>query len=546
MNRAASWFGWAAVVAAAGYWLLYVLVAPVTTADCQIYNLARLLVAERGGLFGDAAWTNLHQIVFPWSFDAVHGPFLKLGLATSLPSYLCLVGIGLIATLLAREQGTPASTPVILLGLLASPLVVFQASTSKNDLAVAFFALAAFYALRRWAREPGAGRWLLAFGVAVGMTAGAKSTGLVLAAVLLAAGGVVAWRQGGRARWQFAGVAVLGMALWGSGEIYTNNQRLFGHPLGPPDFVRAHANPDGLRGGAANLVRHGFNTLSTGLESEAGVRGYRNALSATCAEALARVGLGGAGFAPITASDTRFLLGAHEVASSYGVVAWLALPLALPLALLGLVRRRPGDAVVGLTVLGLVALAALSLGAGWQRFGMRLLLPAAVPLLVAGGLVAARGLEARPGWRLGVSAVLLALALAVPVASWNRGPASLVAAVRDREAASLRERLPLLEEWRGVQRVAAETRPAGCAVILGRDDWALPYLQDARRTWALVPNWQGRAGFSRAELAAWLPPGARGRWLVVASQGCAAVSLPAGAEGVAEFPGAGRAYLIDL
>ncbi|MDD5200184.1 MAG: glycosyltransferase 87 family protein, partial [Terrimicrobiaceae bacterium] len=473
----ASIFGWAAVAVAAGYWLAYVLIAPVTTTDSHVYNLARLLIAERGGLFGNSLWTNDHQIVFPWSFDALHLALLEIGRVENLPSFLCLLGIGLVTVQLCREQGT--SAPPALLFLLASPTVVFQASTSKNDLGTAFFALAAFYFLRRWAESPGARRWLAGFAIALGMCAGAKSTGLAIALLLLVAGAWIGARRGWRAIVEFGAASAVGLLLWGSVETYLNNRVLFGAWMGPADFVQRHGNPDGLRGGLANAVRYGFNSLGTGLESEALARDYRGWLTAACSRVLAGLGLDRAGFAAVTADDTKFLLGAHEVASNYGLVGLAALPLAVA----SLWRIRSRDAAAQLAAFGFAILAVLCLGAGWQKFGMRLLLPAAVPILLSAALVTGRWLEPRPRLRTAIQAVLLLLALAVPVCSWNRGPAYIAWALRDRQQVAMQERLPLFAEWKGVHALAKSPSVQGCAVLLGPNDWALPYLQDSDPHW---------------------------------------------------------------
>ena len=530
----------AAVVLA--YWLVYVLGAPVTTADSHIYNASRLLVAERGGLFGNPPWTNYHQIVFPWGFDAVHLPFLKLGRLENLPSFLCLLGLAAVAALLCRRQGTPECAPVAVLLLLASPTVVFQATTSKNDLATAFFALAAFYFLLR-SREDRGRVWLAAFAVSIGLCAGAKTTGLLIAAMLLAAAVWVFARQGPGRFWEFAIAAAASLLLFGSFETYLDNRLLFGSWMGPPDFIAMHRNPDGVAGAFASLVRYGFNSLGTGLESEALTRDYRVWLTESCTRLLGWLGMAReTGLAPVEGGDPKFLMGAHEVASNYGL-AGLA---ALTLAVAALARDRWRSAAGWLAIMGFVTLALLCATAGWQKFNMRLLLPSAVPLLVSGALFLAPFLKERPGWRLALQIALFALALAVPLCSWNRNPRFIRWAWEDRAAVEMQERLPLIGEWKGVHELARANNFSGVAVILGPNDWALPYLQDRRLRWFVIPNRDARPQISLEEIRRALPPKARGTWLLVASQGNAAVRLPGHAKLAAEYPSAGRACAIEL
>lgn len=61
------------------YWGLYALLAPVTNIDSQMYNLARLELALRGGLFANPYFTSVFHVMHPWGFDAVHLPFMALG-----------------------------------------------------------------------------------------------------------------------------------------------------------------------------------------------------------------------------------------------------------------------------------------------------------------------------------------------------------------------------------------------------------------------------------------------------------------------------------
>jgi 4-amino-4-deoxy-L-arabinose transferase-like glycosyltransferase len=531
--------GWMMVALVTGYWLAYILVAPVTTADSHIYNLSRLLIAERGGLFGNPPWTNLHQIVFPWSFDTVHLPFLKLGRLENLPSFLCLLGIVLVGVLLCARQGILPCAPLVALVLLASPTVAFQATTSKNDLAVAFFALAAFYFLQLYHEAPNRRLWLIAFVVSLGMCAGAKTTGLALAALLLAAAMVLRARQGIRPLEELLLASTAALAVCGSVETYANNVALFGAWMGKPDFIAAHANPDGLRGAVANAIRYAFNSLGTGLESEALTRDYRGWLTNACNRFLGGFGLAGAGLAPMTGGDSRFLLGAHEVASNYGLVGLAS----LPLALVALWRERLREPAGRLAAFGLAALALVCITAGWQKFNMRLLLPSAVPILLSATLFAAPALQSRAAMRFFLQLLLFLLAAAVPLCSWNRTPKFIRWAWRDRETVALQERLPLLAEWKGVRTLARSSHAQGCAVILGPEDWALPYLQDRQIRWAVVPNLEARPSLTRDDLLHGLPRGASGEWLLLASQGCAAVALPVDAQLLATFPDAGRVYL---
>ena len=54
------------------YWGASALLLPVTTSDCQVYNLARLKVAERAGFWEAEAWNSTREVTLP--LDVRCGP----------------------------------------------------------------------------------------------------------------------------------------------------------------------------------------------------------------------------------------------------------------------------------------------------------------------------------------------------------------------------------------------------------------------------------------------------------------------------------------
>ena len=140
---------WGSVFAAMGYWLLWVLACPVLNADSLTFNLARLWVLERGGLLHNTACTWDRFLTAPLAFDAAHYPFLYLGHAYELPSFLCFIGLLAAAYYLLRERFGENAGLLACLGLLGMPVMVYQAANTKNDLVVAFGLIVWFYAIDR-------------------------------------------------------------------------------------------------------------------------------------------------------------------------------------------------------------------------------------------------------------------------------------------------------------------------------------------------------------------------------------------------------------
>ena len=135
------------------YWGTSSLLLPVTTSDCQVYNLARLSVAERAGFWQADAWNSIRQVTYPWTFDAVHYLFLKTGWGFGIPSFLAFLGLLVIVfQLVALSYGEYAALWSILT-LLSMPTLMLQATTTKNDLAVVFGAGCWIYSLVRFRRS---------------------------------------------------------------------------------------------------------------------------------------------------------------------------------------------------------------------------------------------------------------------------------------------------------------------------------------------------------------------------------------------------------
>src|SRR5271167_1363084 len=120
------------------YWGVFSVVSPVTNYDAQVYNLARLAIAERAGFWQTSAWNNDRQVFFPWAFDAVHYPLMKLGRGAALPRFFCFLGALYIVYRLVADSWSRDVARWCAAALLAMPTVMFQASTTKNDIIILF------------------------------------------------------------------------------------------------------------------------------------------------------------------------------------------------------------------------------------------------------------------------------------------------------------------------------------------------------------------------------------------------------------------------
>lgn len=460
---------------ALAYWGLYALLAPVTNIDAQMYNLTRLELALRGGLFHNDHFTSVFHVIFPWSFDAVHLPFLLLGWGYALPSFLCLAGTGLVAFTMIRARFGPDAAWLGFASLLALPCLVYQGASNKNDIALLFSGAVWIYARWRWHREGGR-RHLLWMVLAVGFMIGAKTSGVFYGGILALA---TLWeiRGGGRRLVvQVAAGLLAAVLLLGSVETYAEAARLYGHPLGPPPLIKRMSNRDGLPGALANFTRYVAGGLYTGPTDFSDGQSLPQRLAATTRALLDRAGLTDAGIDP-RFTDRRLFLhqsGLEEL-SGFGPVGTLALGVVL---LAGL-RWRPREVWWRLAAAALLGFAVLSLTVGYTPWNNRYQICwYALGTLALVCALWEKDFPGRAAVRWTYLLLVIAAVLGGPLLSFNRHPAALLAAVQDRERLET-SAFPVVGEVRSsLRRLRHEAPDARIFLVVHNESVVLPLLAD--------------------------------------------------------------------
>jgi hypothetical protein len=199
-------------------------IAPVTDPDSLAYPLpiARRLAETGAWRF----WPDLWRSVFPLSQELLLALAVRLGAdRLGAVSALELVLCAFLLESLARRAGLGAGAraAALLIGL-GCPAVAFLAPSAKEDLLVCCMTLAAAHGLFSLDKRGGA----LSAGLFAGLAAGAKYSGLPLAAGVVLA--VFVASPGGRAR---AASAAALAALAAAGLFYAVNLARHGNPLPP-------------------------------------------------------------------------------------------------------------------------------------------------------------------------------------------------------------------------------------------------------------------------------------------------------------------------
>ena len=438
LERAVKWV----VPSLLAYWLVYALVVPVTIWDSQTYNVARLLIARDGGLFGNDGWNNVKQASFPWGYDAVHYPFLFLGFGYALPSFACLIGVLLIIHRLVREShGIPAAWWCCL-AMLALPTLMYQATSTKNDIPVLFGVACWFYALKFWKSERRAIYLLL----------------MALALVALLSAWTL-WQIGWKRRElaMFTLFLTLGLLLLGSSETYIYNVKVYHHLLGPPDMVRRHMNRDGPAGAAATAIRIFFGLMNVGVDV-AHPATFCDWLSDVCRGILRFTHLREIGYyGPYNDERLHFLKDGGESSSDFGIVGMLALFCAI-----WVVLRCPWkDALWKLSTAGFLCLGLTCYTVGWQPWINRFLLLPMVLFTLAFilGIVRHRDTALYRHAAKPLFVLLLFSAVVFPLYSYNKGPENLRLSIAHRDEMITKENPPMLEIVKDIEGMAKSPNP---------------------------------------------------------------------------------------
>ncbi|WP_329106000.1 hypothetical protein OG792_34230 [Micromonospora sp. NBC_01699] len=307
----------------------------------------------------------------------------------------------LLAARIAAQLGGGRRAQLLTAFLVGTtPMVVLQATSTQTDLVTAaWVACLATLVLDGLTRRVTAGS-ALALGVATGLVAVTKTSGLIGAGPLLVLWALAQLRLGrtggqvGRAVWRtgLASVVILLLAAAITGPYLARMTEEFGHPLGPPrlrDVVPTQRHDPGSI--LVNTLRIAHTALDTPLSA------LTDTPAGVVADAPAEAIKGGARLIGVDPQDRAITFGrtTFPVQSWYPDEDRVAFPIAGALALLGglfaLVRpRRISSARPGtLRAYAVTAAVTLVLHCSmvkWQPWGNRLLLYLLVMALPLAGL----------------------------------------------------------------------------------------------------------------------------------------------------------------
>jgi 4-amino-4-deoxy-L-arabinose transferase-like glycosyltransferase len=484
----------ALIIALLIYWGVSAVLLPVTTSDCQVYNLARLSLTERTGFWQAESWNSIREVTYPWTFDAVHYLFLKIGWGVGLPSFVAFLGLlVIIFQLVAPKFGEQTALWSILI-LLSMPTLMLQATTTKNDLVVVFGIACWVYSLVRFRRSRN-NFFLFLAALSLAFSAGSKNLALGICAI---AAVVTGWllRRELRTFFLFALFLVPLLLLFGSIETYVLSWNLYHDPIGPKQFVTDQLNGAGFRGAIANFFRYYLANMSTGVDGIDCRSGFPDFLEKQCRALLAALGLEDAGCRRDYKDATlRFLKDGFDSEYDFGAIGCLAL-----IASSGfLFKPNCKDVRWALSAAGFLAMLPVCYMIAWTPWNVRYFCFSFTLFGIVLALLGFGSSRNHPWLQLSLAVAILWSAISLPLHSGQRRPLDLWNTLFARETVSLGQRPEVTPVY--VDLLALRTNHADrWFLVAGENSWTLPFLEQSKMGWEITPRWdQVKARLAESE-----------------------------------------------
>lgn len=473
------------------YWWAIALTFPVTNYDSQVYNLARLLVAERAGFWQAASWNSVRQVMFPWTYDAVHFPFLKLGYGFALPSFACLLGILATTYCLLSPRWGRVTALWACLTITAMPTVVLQATATKNDLAVVFALGCWLYACDRY-HHTRRRIFLLFEALSLAFAVGSKTSAIPLCATCSLIS-LYLLRREPQSLLFFIGSYVPLLFLFGSVETYALSYHCFHNLLGPPDFIRDHANRDGLRGAVANVIRYFYGNLSLGIDGANQQSSLPGTLRKACRSTLQLFHVTNAGYRSDFNDDKlRFLKIGFSSSSDFGLPGAMAM-LSGPVLLL---RLRSAPILALTAAAGLFSLILIALSIAWMEWNARFLCLPFVLFGIAFAVATFSKPDRHRVFQAGTAFVVIWSAVSSPFLMYNERPADLWNVFHDRERLQFSECTAIRPVYDRVVQLGSAAPRTPWFLVPNENSWTLPFMArqglGCRPTpqWSTIVDWR--------------------------------------------------------
>lgn len=238
--------------------------------DSMKYNLARVLLFQQENTFFLDRTTNIQQLIQPVGSDILSHMILRFytDYGVALFSWLAYLGIGFGAYALSRRFAQPHIALTVSIVTMSFPELIYQATSTKNDIFTAIAGMMALLLALRILDELNVKDFLLlllalSFGISCKTTFAAFVIPFVLifGIVFLYKHGCFKWKDILLSHWWIVLITLIPIAVLSQVWLFYANYNRFGSLFGPASFIDHFRNPDGLTGAFANLIRYGFQSF---------------------------------------------------------------------------------------------------------------------------------------------------------------------------------------------------------------------------------------------------------------------------------------------
>lgn len=249
---------------------LQAILIPPSNWDSMTYNLARVFLfqQEKTLLLSDVS--TVRQAIFPIGSDILHHIFLRFytDYGIGIFSFLSYLSVAFGTYALSRRYTSSETSVISTLVIISLPELVYQATSTKNDIVTCAVAIFCFLTVHRLLEQANIqDLLLLIFGLILGISVKSTWMGFLFPFTLLF--GILLFqkyppriwieliRRNGRILISLVIPGFILSQLW----LFIRNYYFWGGWSGNPEFNSLNRQVDGLKGALANVVRYLFQSI---------------------------------------------------------------------------------------------------------------------------------------------------------------------------------------------------------------------------------------------------------------------------------------------
>lgn len=244
---------------------LQAIILPPSNWDSMAYNLSRVLLFQQQKSLLLTNVAGIWQSIFPVGADILHHTFLRFynDYGIGIFSFLSYLSVAFGTYALSRRYTSCEISLVSTLVVISLPELVYQATSTKNDIIVNALAIFCFLTFHRLLDEINLKDFIililaLIWGISVKTTwlAFLLPFSLFFGIIILQKYPLRIWSQLIFRNWRLLILFVVPALIFSQFWLFIHNYYIWGSWSGTPEYNALSKQVDGLKGSLANLVRY--------------------------------------------------------------------------------------------------------------------------------------------------------------------------------------------------------------------------------------------------------------------------------------------------